>query len=116
MPLCRLQGLDQNRSAYWRRRADLCEKIGPAFAYIEVAVRQVMAQTPRASSIAASNVATETNAWARVLPSCFTVTPIVTGSSFSATNGSTGTDPSSPCLTHLNPQCDWTPILPIVLP
>ena len=49
--VCRLQGLDQNRSAYWQRRADLCEKLGPAFADIEVTVRQVMAQTPRASSI-----------------------------------------------------------------
>ena len=49
--VCQLQGLDQNRSAYWQRRADLYEKLGPAFADIEVAVRQVMAQTPRASSI-----------------------------------------------------------------
>ena len=52
--VCRLQGLDQNRSAYWRCRVDLYKKLDPAFADIEVAVRQVMAQTPRASSIAAS--------------------------------------------------------------
>jgi len=49
--VCQLQALDQNCSVYWQRRADLYEKLGPAFADIEVAVRQVMAQTPRASSI-----------------------------------------------------------------
>jgi len=46
-----LQGFDQNHVAYWQRRAALHEKLGPTLHDLEQTIQQVLAQTPRASSI-----------------------------------------------------------------
>ena len=46
-----LQGLDQNHAAYWQRRSTLHPQLGHALYALEQAVREVLAETPRASSI-----------------------------------------------------------------
>jgi hypothetical protein len=48
---CRLEALSRNHSLYWQRRGPLMARLGPAWASVEAAVRQAMAQTPRASSL-----------------------------------------------------------------
>jgi len=49
--VCELQGLDRNRPAYWQRERPLRQKLRHRFHVVESAVRQVMRETPRASSI-----------------------------------------------------------------
>jgi hypothetical protein len=49
--LCELEGMDQNRSAYWKREDALCQKLRWRFHEVREAVREAMAETPRASSI-----------------------------------------------------------------
>ncbi len=49
--LCELQGMDQKYPAYWQREAQLREKLRQRFYALERAVQQIMAETPRASSI-----------------------------------------------------------------
>jgi hypothetical protein len=49
--ICEPEGLDRNDVFYWQRRAALQNKLKDKFNPIEVAVRQAMSRTPRASSI-----------------------------------------------------------------
>ena len=49
--ICQLQGLDPNGLVYWERQACLHRKLGERFHDIQTAVCDVMADTPRASSI-----------------------------------------------------------------
>ena len=49
--VCQLQGLDQNHAAHWQQRARLHQQLGSGLHALEQAVRDVMAETPRASSI-----------------------------------------------------------------
>jgi len=49
--VCRLQGMDRNHPAYWQREAQLREKLRRKFHAVEAAVRQILSETPRASSI-----------------------------------------------------------------
>jgi hypothetical protein len=49
--VCQLQGLDPNHAAHWQRRARLHQQLGAGLHALEQAVREVMAETPRASSI-----------------------------------------------------------------
>lgn len=49
--VCELQGQDPNQPAYWQREAQLQQKLRGKFHAVQTEVRQVMAQTPRASSI-----------------------------------------------------------------
>jgi len=49
--LCELQGMDRNHPAYWLRETQLRQTLRHHFHQIETAVRQIMAETPRASSI-----------------------------------------------------------------
>lgn len=49
--VCQLQGLNQNQAAHWQRRAALHKQLGHRLHELEAAVKQVMADTPRASSI-----------------------------------------------------------------
>lgn len=49
--VCELQGLDQHGTAYWQRRSTLHRQLAQRWHDLEAAVKQVMAQTPRASSI-----------------------------------------------------------------
>ncbi len=49
--VCELQGLDPNQSAYWQRETQLRQKLRHRFHSVQSAVRQVMRETPRASSI-----------------------------------------------------------------
>ena len=56
MPLvhavCELQGLDPNQPAYWQRDSRLHQKLRHKFHAVQTAVREALAETPRASSIA----------------------------------------------------------------
>ena len=49
--ICEMHGLDKKRSRYWEREAELRGKLRGRFHDIEAAVREAMAETPRASSI-----------------------------------------------------------------
>ena len=49
--VCQLQGLDQNHAAHWQQRARLHQALGSGLHALEQAVRDVMAETPRARSI-----------------------------------------------------------------
>jgi hypothetical protein len=49
--LCALEGLDPNTPAYWQQDGRLRRQLGPKFQPLQEAVRHVMADTPRASSI-----------------------------------------------------------------
>ena len=49
--VCELQGMDRNRPAYWRREAQLRQRLRHNFHRVQTAVREVLAETPRASSI-----------------------------------------------------------------
>ena len=49
--VCELQGLDPNQAAYWERETRLRGKLRHRFHDVQAAVRQAMAETPRASSI-----------------------------------------------------------------
>ena len=49
--VCELQGMDRNRPVYWQRERRLREKLRCRFRSVESAVRRILAETPRASSI-----------------------------------------------------------------
>ena len=49
--VCELEGLDSNDAVYWQRRGSLQNKLKNKFNPVEVAVRQAISTTPRASSI-----------------------------------------------------------------
>jgi len=49
--VCELQGLDPNQPAYWERERRLRGKLRHRFHAVQAAVRQALAETPRASSI-----------------------------------------------------------------
>jgi hypothetical protein len=48
---CEVEGLDRNRPAYWQREGRLRQKLGPQCRPLQEAVREVLADTPRASSV-----------------------------------------------------------------
>ena len=49
--VCELLGLDPNQPAYWQRDTQLRRKLRHSFHAVQSAVREVLAETPRASSI-----------------------------------------------------------------
>jgi len=49
--ICQLQGMDQAVTAYWQEEARLRQKLRGRFHDVQCAVRKIMAETPRASSI-----------------------------------------------------------------
>jgi len=49
--VCELQGLDSNRPVYWQREGRLRQKLRDKFQPLRQAVLQIMADTPRASSV-----------------------------------------------------------------
>jgi len=49
--LCELQGMDQNHPVYWQHQQRLTEILRHRFYDVETAVCQIMAETPRASSL-----------------------------------------------------------------
>ena len=49
--VCELQGLDRNLPAYWQREGQLRKRLRGKFRAVEADVREILAQTPRASSI-----------------------------------------------------------------
>ena len=49
--VCELQGLDRNLPAYWQHEGQLRKRLRDKFRHVEAAVREIMAETPRASSI-----------------------------------------------------------------
>jgi len=49
--VCELEGLNNNDAVYWQRRGLLQNKLKDKFNPVEIAVRQAMSSTPRASSI-----------------------------------------------------------------
>lgn len=49
--ICELQGMDRSHPAYWQREARLRQKLRGRFHQVRAAVRQIMAETPRASSL-----------------------------------------------------------------
>jgi hypothetical protein len=49
--VCELLGMDPKRSAYWQREGQLRQKLRGRFHAVQTDVRQVLAETPRASSI-----------------------------------------------------------------
>ena len=49
--VCELEGLDPNTPAYWQQDGRLRRQLGRRFQPLQEAVRQVMADTPRASSV-----------------------------------------------------------------
>ncbi len=49
--VCELKGLDNNDAVYWQRRGLLQNKLKDKFNPVEIAVRQAVSSTPRASSI-----------------------------------------------------------------
>jgi hypothetical protein len=49
--VCELQGVNQNKAAHWQRREALHQQLGHRLHDLEAAVKQAMADTPRASSI-----------------------------------------------------------------
>lgn len=50
--VCELLGMDPNQPAYWQREAQLHRELRGRFHAVQTEVRQVLAETPRASSIA----------------------------------------------------------------
>ena len=50
--VCELLGMDPNQPAYWQRHAQLHREVPDRFHVVQIDVRQVLAETPRASSIA----------------------------------------------------------------
>jgi hypothetical protein len=49
--VCELQSLDKNLPAYWQRQAQLRKKLPDRFNRLEMAVCEVLSETPRASSM-----------------------------------------------------------------
>ena len=49
--ICELQGMDRTHPAYWQREARLRQKLRGRFHGAQAAIRQIMAETPRASSL-----------------------------------------------------------------
>jgi len=49
--ICQLQNLDKNLPRYWQKQAQLRKNLPDKFDRIQTAVREVLAETPRASSI-----------------------------------------------------------------
>ena len=49
--ICELQNLDENLPRYWQQQARLRKKLRGKFDCIKTAVRETLAETPRASSI-----------------------------------------------------------------
>ena len=49
--VCELQSLDKNLPSYWQRQAQLRKKLRDRFDPVETAVREVLSETPRASSM-----------------------------------------------------------------
>ncbi len=49
--ICELQSLDKNLPAYWQRQAQLRKKLPDRFNRLEMAVCEVLSETPRASSM-----------------------------------------------------------------
>jgi len=49
--ICELQNLDKNLPAYWQKQARLRKNLPDKFDRIQTAVREVLSETPRASSI-----------------------------------------------------------------
>ena len=49
--VCELQSLDKNLPLYWQRQAQLRKKLRDRFDAVETAVREVLSETPRASSL-----------------------------------------------------------------
>ena len=49
--VCQLQGGNQIYSAHWKQKAKLQKKLGHKFFMIEQAIQEIMADTPRASSL-----------------------------------------------------------------
>ena len=49
--ICQLQGIDRADPGYWQRENSLRQKLRRGFDDVQAAVRQIMDQTPRASSI-----------------------------------------------------------------
>jgi len=49
--VCELQNLDENLPSYWQRQAQLRKKLRDWFEPLQAAVRDVLSETPRASSI-----------------------------------------------------------------
>jgi hypothetical protein len=49
--VCELEGIDIHTTVYWQREGQLRRGLGPKFLPLREAVRQVMADTPRASSV-----------------------------------------------------------------
>jgi len=49
--ICQLQSLDKNLPAYWQRQAQLRKKLPDRFNRLEMAVCEVLSETPRASSM-----------------------------------------------------------------
>jgi hypothetical protein len=49
--VCELQGMDRKSPAYWRRETRLRQRLRHKFHHVQTAVREVLAETPRASSI-----------------------------------------------------------------
>ena len=50
--VCELLGMDPNQPAYWQRHAQLHRELRGRFHAVQAEVRQILAETPRASSIA----------------------------------------------------------------
>jgi len=49
--MVRLEALDENRCLYWQRRAELMARLGERFGAVQAAVKAVLADTHRASSL-----------------------------------------------------------------
>jgi hypothetical protein len=49
--VCELEGLDKNLPAYWQKQAQLRKKLPDRFDRLEMSIREVLSETPRASSI-----------------------------------------------------------------
>ena len=49
--VCELEGIDLNSPAHWQRQGRLRQRLGAKFQPLQQAVRQVMEDTPRASSV-----------------------------------------------------------------
>jgi hypothetical protein len=49
--LCELQGMDPNTPAYWQREARIRQVLRREFHGVQTAIRQIMDETPRASSL-----------------------------------------------------------------
>jgi hypothetical protein len=49
--VCELEGLDKNLPAYWQKQAQLRKKLPDRFDRLEMSIREVLSETPRASPI-----------------------------------------------------------------